>query len=154
MADVRLEGVTKTWGQAAAVENITFSAPAGHLVALLGPRLRQVDDAAADRRARYRGRRHDPNCRPRRNGAAAGQARRLDGVPELRAVSASLGRENILFGLKVRDVPKAERDARLSRAAGILGLEALLERKPSQLSGGQQQRVALGRAIVARPRSA
>ena len=37
MADVRLEGITKTWGAVAAVENITFSAPAGHLVALLGP---------------------------------------------------------------------------------------------------------------------
>ncbi|HKS62721.1 MAG TPA: ABC transporter ATP-binding protein, partial [Xanthobacteraceae bacterium] len=58
-------------------------------------------------------------------------------------------RENILFGLKVRDVPKPERTARLDRAAGILGLETLLDRKPSQLSGGQQQRVALGRAIVA-----
>jgi sn-glycerol 3-phosphate transport system ATP-binding protein len=57
--------------------------------------------------------------------------------------------ENILFGLRVRDVPRAERDARLKRAAGILGLDGLLERKPSQLSGGQQQRVALGRAIVA-----
>ena len=57
--------------------------------------------------------------------------------------------ENIVFGLRVRDVPKQERDARLKRAAGILGLEALLDRKPSQLSGGQQQRVALGRAIVA-----
>jgi sn-glycerol 3-phosphate transport system ATP-binding protein len=52
----------------------------------------------------------------------------------------------------VRDVPKAERAERLKRAAGILGLEALLERKPSQLSGGQQQRVALGRAIVAQTR--
>jgi sn-glycerol 3-phosphate transport system ATP-binding protein len=60
--------------------------------------------------------------------------------------------ENIMFGLRVRDVPRAERDARLKRAAGILGLDALLERKPSQLSGGQQQRVALGRAIVAETR--
>jgi sn-glycerol 3-phosphate transport system ATP-binding protein len=60
--------------------------------------------------------------------------------------------ENIMFGLRVRDVPKADRDARLARAAGILGLEALLDRKPSQLSGGQQQRVALGRAIVAETR--
>jgi sn-glycerol 3-phosphate transport system ATP-binding protein len=60
--------------------------------------------------------------------------------------------ENILFGLKVRDVPRQERTERLKRAAGILGLEALLERKPSQLSGGQQQRVALGRAIVAQTR--
>ncbi len=60
--------------------------------------------------------------------------------------------ENIMFGLRVRDVPKPERDARLKRAAGILGLEQLLDRKPSQLSGGQQQRVALGRAIVAETR--
>jgi sn-glycerol 3-phosphate transport system ATP-binding protein len=60
--------------------------------------------------------------------------------------------ENILFGLRVRDVPRAERDVRLKRAAGILGLDALLDRKPSQLSGGQQQRVALGRAIVAETR--
>ena len=37
MADVRLTGITKTWGAAAAVDNISFSAPAGHLVALLGP---------------------------------------------------------------------------------------------------------------------
>lgn len=58
--------------------------------------------------------------------------------------------ENILFGLKVRKLPRAERDERLARAAEILGLGALLDRKPSQLSGGQQQRVALGRAIVAR----
>jgi len=42
-----------------------------------------------------------------------------------------------------------DRDARLQRVAGMLGLEQLLQRKPAQLSGGQQQRVALGRAIVA-----
>ena len=57
--------------------------------------------------------------------------------------------ENIVFGLQGARRAAAERDARLERAAGILGLEELLERKPSQLSGGQQQRVALGRAIVA-----
>ena len=57
--------------------------------------------------------------------------------------------ENILFGLRVRGVPRAERDGRLKRAAEMLGLERLLDRKPAQLSGGQQQRVALGRAVVA-----
>ena len=57
--------------------------------------------------------------------------------------------ENILFGLRVRKVPAAERTRRLNRVAALLGLDALLERKPSQLSGGQQQRVALGRAIIA-----
>ena len=57
--------------------------------------------------------------------------------------------ENIMFGLKVRRVKRGERQARLRRAADLLGLEQLLDRKPSQLSGGQQQRVALGRALVA-----
>jgi len=57
--------------------------------------------------------------------------------------------ENILFGLRVRRVPPAECASRLSRVADLLGLTALLARRPSQLSGGQQQRVALGRAIIA-----
>lgn len=45
-------------------------------------------------------------------------------------------------------MPAAERAARLQRAVDVLGIDGLLDRKPSQLSGGQQQRVALGRAIV------
>ncbi len=57
--------------------------------------------------------------------------------------------ENIQFGLRARGVPAPERRRRLSDAAGMLGLSALLDRKPGQLSGGQQQRVALGRAVVA-----
>src|SRR5207237_7487158 len=57
--------------------------------------------------------------------------------------------ENIVFGLRVRRVPASERTRRLRKASALLGLETLLERKPSQLSGGQQQRVALGRAIIA-----
>ena len=56
--------------------------------------------------------------------------------------------ENIVFGLKVRKVPKAERADRLKRVADLLGLSPYLDRKPAQLSGGQQQRVALGRAII------
>ena len=61
--------------------------------------------------------------------------------------------ENIMFGLQACATCRARSAMRGSkRAAGILGLDALLERKPSQLSGGQQQRVALGRAIVAETR--
>ena len=57
--------------------------------------------------------------------------------------------ENIVFGLKVRKVAASDVARRLKRTAELLGLEQLLDRKPSQLSGGQQQRVALGRAIIA-----
>jgi len=58
---------------------------------------------------------------------------------------------NIAFGLKLRKVPKEEIDRRVKEAAEILGVEALLDRKPGQLSGGQRQRIALGRAIVREP---
>jgi multiple sugar transport system ATP-binding protein len=60
--------------------------------------------------------------------------------------------ENMAFGLKLRKIPKAEIDARVREASAMLGLEALLERKPKALSGGQRQRVAVGRAIVRKPK--
>jgi sn-glycerol 3-phosphate transport system ATP-binding protein len=56
--------------------------------------------------------------------------------------------ENIVFGLKVRKLPAAERNARLQRVAELTGLTERLHHKPQQLSGGQRQRVALARAIV------
>jgi multiple sugar transport system ATP-binding protein len=59
--------------------------------------------------------------------------------------------QNIGFGLRLRRVPRAERDERVRRIAATLGLDGLLERKPSQLSGGQLQRVAMGRAMVRQP---
>jgi sn-glycerol 3-phosphate transport system ATP-binding protein len=153
MAEVRLEGITKAWGAAAAVENISFSAPTGHLVALLGPSgcgksttlrlIAGLETASAG-----------TITIADRNVTALPPAKRgVSMVFQSYALFPHLSvAENILFGLKVRDVPRVERDARLKRAAGILGLDALLDRKPSQLSGGQQQRVALGRAIVAETR--
>lgn len=57
-------------------------------------------------------------------------------------------RENIIFGLKRARTPKTVIEERLEKAAGILELEDMLERKPAQLSGGQRQRVAMGRVIV------
>lgn len=56
--------------------------------------------------------------------------------------------DNMAFGLKLRKMDKTEIERRVKNAANILGLEALLDRKPKALSGGQRQRVALGRAIV------
>src|SRR5512134_98483 len=59
--------------------------------------------------------------------------------------------ENLGFGLRLRKLPKAETRERVMRAARILGLETLLDRKPAALSGGQRQRVAMGRAMVREP---
>tara|TARA_Y100000739_G_C20604038_1_gene464573 strand:- start:1715 stop:2809 length:1095 start_codon:yes stop_codon:yes gene_type:complete len=61
-------------------------------------------------------------------------------------------RENMAFGLKIRNILKEEIDIRVIEAAEILQLVDLLDRKPKELSGGQRQRVALGRAIVRKPK--
>jgi multiple sugar transport system ATP-binding protein len=59
--------------------------------------------------------------------------------------------DNMAFSMKLRGAPRSEIDARVNRAADILGLSHLLARYPRQLSGGQRQRVAMGRAIVRDP---
>ena len=60
--------------------------------------------------------------------------------------------ENMAFGLRIKKVPKDEIDQRVKKAAKILDIEKLLDRKPKALSGGQRQRVAVGRAIVRNPK--
>jgi len=59
--------------------------------------------------------------------------------------------DNMAYGLKIQKRTKADIDARVQRAAGILELSQLLKRRPRELSGGQRQRVAMGRAIVREP---
>jgi sn-glycerol 3-phosphate transport system ATP-binding protein len=150
MAAVELDQVTKSWGDTTAVDAVSFSAPASRLVALLGPsgcgksttlRLIAGLESVSGGRIAIAGREVTDLPPAKRGVSMVFQSYAL--FPHLSVA------ENIVFGLKVRDVPRAEREARLKRAVGILGLEKLLDRRPSQLSGGQQQRVALGRAIVA-----
>jgi sn-glycerol 3-phosphate transport system ATP-binding protein len=59
--------------------------------------------------------------------------------------------DNMAYGLKIAKVPVAEIKTRVDKAAAILELSQLLQRKPRELSGGQRQRVAMGRAIVRQP---
>jgi multiple sugar transport system ATP-binding protein len=61
--------------------------------------------------------------------------------------------DNIAFPLRMRNMSKQETDDRVKKTAGILRIVHLLNRKPKQLSGGEQQRVALGRAIVREPKA-
>jgi multiple sugar transport system ATP-binding protein len=60
---------------------------------------------------------------------------------------------NLGFGLRLRGVPRGERERRVTETSRTLGLETLMDRKPGQLSGGQRQRVAMGRAIVREPQA-
>jgi multiple sugar transport system ATP-binding protein len=61
--------------------------------------------------------------------------------------------QNLAYGLKVRRMPRRERERRMQEVAELLGLGEMLSRRPAQLSGGQRQRVAMGRAIVREPKA-
>ena len=155
MATVELQGVSKRWTSAgaavpAAVNNVSFTAERGELVALLGPsgcgksttlRLIAGLDDVTEGVIRIAGNDVTDVAPAKRGVSMVFQSYAL--FPHLTVA------ENILFGLRVRNVEAGERDRRLQRAVDVLELDGLLERRPSQLSGGQQQRVALGRAIVA-----
>jgi sn-glycerol 3-phosphate transport system ATP-binding protein len=150
MAAISVRRVSKSWGAVRAVDGVSFEAPAGKLVVLLGPSgcgksttLRLIAGLETVSGGRIHIGHEDVTDLPpaRRHIAMVFQSYAL--FPHLSVA------ENIVFGLRVRRVAPAERSRRLARVAELLGLERLLERKPSQLSGGQQQRVALGRAIIA-----
>ena len=148
VSDIRLENVARHWGAARALDGISFEVAAGSFAVLLGPsgcgksttlRIIAGLDQPTSGRVLIGGR--DVTALPP---AARGIAMVFQSYALFPHLTVA---ENIVFGLRVRKV--RDRAARLARAAEMLGLAALLERKPSQLSGGQQQRVALARAIVA-----
>ena len=146
---IEVRDLVKKWDAVRAVDNVSFNVPQGTFTVLLGPSgcgkstiLRMIaglEDATAGRifisGEDVTG--YDP---AKRGVSMVFQSYAL--FPHLTV------RENILFGLKVRGVPKAEQLERLRMAAEMVGLQDLLERKPAQLSGGQRQRVALSRTIV------
>ncbi|MFX4221590.1 MAG: ABC transporter ATP-binding protein [Thalassobaculum sp.] len=147
---IEARDLRKAWGDTVAVDGIGFTAPAGEFTVLLGPsgcgksttlRLIAGLEAATGGAVLIGG--ADVTRRPPND-------RQISMVFQSYALFPHLSvAENILFGLKVRRVPAAERAERLTRVATLLGLQHLLDRRPSQISGGQQQRVALGRAIIA-----
>ena len=149
MSAISLQRVSRFWGTTRAVEDVSLEAAAGRLLVLLGPSgcgksttLRLIAGLEQVNAGRILiGGRDVTRLPPSRRGISmVFQSYAL--FPHLTVA------ENILFGLRVRRVHWAERDRRLDRVAGLLGLSSLLERKPAQLSGGQQQRVALGRALI------
>ena len=150
MSAISVERLSRWWGPTRAVDDVSFEAAAGKMLVLLGPsgcgksttlRLIAGLETATAGRIAIGG--VDVTHLPP-------SSRRLSMVFQSYALFPHLSvAENVVFGLRVRRVAAADRGARLKRVATLLGLDGLLERKPSQLSGGQQQRVALGRALIA-----
>ncbi|WP_333824994.1 ABC transporter ATP-binding protein [Pinisolibacter sp.] len=149
MSDVRIEGLSKAFGDQRAVDAIDFEVASGELCVLLGPsgcgksttlRLVAGLEEPSDGRILVDG--VDVAHK-------APKDRRISMVFQSYALFPHLSvAKNIVFGLEVRGVAKAVRAERLARVAAMTGLAPYLDRKPSQLSGGQRQRVALARAIA------
>ena len=153
MSFLRLENISKRFGDVRVINDVDISAEKGEFVVFVGPSgcgkstlLRMIAGLEE---------------------VTAGQVY-IDGVnvtdtePAKRQVSMVFQsyalfphmnvRQNIAFGLKMAKMPKPEIEKRVAEAARILQMQALLDRKPRQLSGGQRQRVAIGRAIVRNPK--
>ena len=149
MADLKISGLHKHYGNFHAVKGIDLEVPSGEFTVLVGPSgggkstlLRTIaglEEASAG--TIEIGGRDVTWERPRdRDIAMVFQNYAL--YPYMNVY------ENIAFGLRARKFAEAEIGKRVKRAADMLGIGALLERLPRELSGGQRQRVAIGRAIV------
>lgn len=149
---VVLREVTKQYGSFTAVEQLNLSVEPGSYTCLLGPSgcgktttLRMIAG-------------HEEST----SGELWIGDRKVNGIPAAKRDTAMVFqnyalfphktvRDNIAFGLKMRGVPRAERQRRTAEILALVDLEEFARRKPDQLSGGQQQRVALARALVIRP---
>ena len=152
MAPITLKNLSKRWGKSIAVDDFNLSIADGELLVLLGPSgcgktttmrmiagLEEISGGEI-----WIGDRLVNGLEPKdRDIAMVFQSYGL--YPSMTVY------ENIRFPLKVRKVPAEQHRERVLRAAKMVELECLLDRRPSQLSGGQRQRVAVARAIVRQP---
>ena len=152
MADLELRKIWKRWGDFVAVRDFELEISDREFLVLLGP-----SGCGKTTTMRMIAGLEDPT-----SGEIFIGGRRVNDLePKDRDVSMVFQNyglypnlnvyDNICFPLKVRKVPKAEQDQRVRKAAGMVELNDLLDRRPAELSGGQRQRVALARAIVREP---
>jgi ABC-type sugar transport system ATPase subunit len=152
MSDVKIEGLSKSFGPVEVLQNIDLNVEDGSFVVLVGPSgcgkstlLRSI-----------------AGLEPVTSGQITIGGKIVTNLPpaerEIAMVFQSYALyphmdvyNNMAFGLRFARTPKSEIEARVNEAARILQLEPLLKRRPRELSGGQRQRVAIGRAIVRKP---
>jgi multiple sugar transport system ATP-binding protein len=155
MAQISLENVTKDFaGGVRAVDDVSLTIGDGEFMVLVGPSgcgkstlLRAIAglEEVSGGRISIGGR--DVTDLPPRGRDVAMVFQTYALYPHMSV------RQNLAYGLKVRRTPKPEIERRVNDVAELLGLSALLERRPAHLSGGQRQRVAMGRAIVREPQA-
>ena len=153
MADVSLKNVYKTFGKTEVIHGISCDIKDGEFIVILGPSgcgkstlLRMVAGLEVITKG-------DISI----NGSVVNKLEPADRDVAMVFQNYALYPhmtvfKNMAYGLKIRKMPKAEIEKRVSDAAKILEITELLDRKPRQLSGGQRQRVAMGRCIVREPK--
>lgn len=150
---LKLEGLTKHYGDSVAVNSLDVSVRQGELVAFLGPSgcgktttLRMIAGfiEATDGAIYIDGRRVDELPSRKRGAAMVFQDYAL--FPHMTVF------DNVAFGLRMDKVPKSDRRRRVEEVLELVQLRGIAEKYPSELSGGMRQRVALARAIVVEPR--
>jgi ABC-type sugar transport system ATPase subunit len=149
MAELKLDGVCKSYGTHAVVHGIDLTVAEGEFVVLVGPSgcgkstiLRMIaglEDISGGKLFIGGKEMNDVGAKDR-NLAMVFQDYAL--YPHM-TVAANIG-----FGLRMNGVPAAEREVRVREVAELLQLDTYLDRKPKALSGGQRQRVAMGRALA------
>jgi multiple sugar transport system ATP-binding protein len=152
MVAIRLEGIRKSYGSVEVLKGIDLEIAHGEFVVFVGPSgcgkstllrvLAGLETIGAGEI--HFGTKRVTNVPPAKRGVAmVFQSYAL--YPHMTVA------ENMTMSLRLAGVPKAERRKKAAEVAGMLQLDALLDRKPAELSGGQRQRVAIGRALVRRP---
>jgi sulfate transport system ATP-binding protein len=150
---IRVSNVSKSFGDFAALSDVSLEVPEGSLAALLGPSgsgkstlLRIIAGLELP----------DEGTVTIDGADATGVSPQHRGIgfvfQHYAAFKHMTVRDNVAFGLSVRKRPKAEITGRVDELLGIVGLSGYQERYPSQLSGGQRQRMALARALAVEPR--
>jgi len=151
-SSVTLAGVVKTFGGVGVIKGVSLEVEPGELVVFVGPSgcgkstlLRLIAGLETPDAGTIKiGARDVTHVHPSKRGIAmVFQSYAL--YPHMTVA------QNMAFGLKIRGMTRADADERVKRAAAILQLDELLDRKPRALSGGQRQRAAIGRAIVREP---
>jgi putative spermidine/putrescine transport system ATP-binding protein len=151
-AAVRLIEVRKTYGDVVAVECLSLEVNAGEFFTMLGPSgsgktttLRVIAGFELPDSGRIELHGRDMTKSPPYERPVNTVFQDYALFPHMSVL------QNVAYGLRVKRVPKREREARAADALGMVQLAGVEDRRPSQLSGGQRQRVALARALVNRP---
>src|SRR5690349_7120287 len=156
MADIDVQHLSKRYGDHQAVDDVSLEIQAGEFLTLLGPSgcgktttLRMIAGfITPDSGSIAVG--GEVLSTP--EGVVPPEKRRMGMVFQNYAIwPHKTVFENVAFGLQVMKIPKQETARRVGEMLGLVGLEGLDKRYPSQLSGGQQQRVALARSLVVEP---